>query len=75
MKRIEISVAVRYFVNQHIDVPDDVYEKIRDVYENECGVINTEELRHSKAADFLSDHICQSDCTNCEFEIYDIEEK
>lgn len=73
MKTITINVTCSYDVEITTDVPDDVYDQLCDIYDNN-GTISDSDMDNGKAMDWLADNINESDAINWEYKLNDFNE-
>jgi hypothetical protein len=69
MKTISLNATVKYTVETLVDIPDDVYEDLMDVFSgNDNNVSN-----YSKLYDWLAEHISRTDIVDdVEYSINDV---
>lgn len=52
-----------------MDVPDDVYEQLCDIYDNHRGEISDEDTLNANAMDWLADNVQEDDAISWEYKI------
>lgn len=75
MKTIDIDIRVTYSVTQQITVSDDMYLRLKGVYECHNGVVNPQDLHQSEIADLLSEVIDPASRYSTRFELLGLEEE